>query len=104
MWDLEVERWTMKSNDCTDEIFDMYHVCPTCGESSGLYYDIQYPTFRKIGLDGKPFEIKNGKRTKKITMHRKAFIYNCDMHGEFQFAVCVCEKCGWKSEPLSTIG
>lgn len=94
----------MKSNDCTDEMFDMYHVCPTCGESSGLYYDIQYPTFRKIGLDGKPFEIKNGKRTKKITMHRKAFIYNCDMHGEFQFAVCVCEKCGWKSEPLSTIG
>ena len=94
----------MKSNDCTDEMFDMYHVCPTCGESSGLYYDIQYPTFRKIGLDGKPFEIKNGKRTKKITMHRKAVIYNCDMHGEFQFAVCVCEKCGWKSEPLSTIG
>ena len=94
----------MKSNDCTDEMFGMYHVCPTCGESSGLYYDIQYPTFRKIGLDGKPFEIKNGKRTKKISMHSKAFIYNCDMHGEFQVAVCVCEKCGWNSEPLSTIG
>lgn len=49
----------MKSNDCNDKVFGIYHVCPTCGESSGLYYEIQYPTFRKIGLDGRPFKIKN---------------------------------------------
>lgn len=90
----------MKSNDCNDKVFDLYHVCPTCGESSGLYYDIQYPTFRKIGLDGRPFKIKNGKRTKKITMHDKAITYNCDICGEFQAAVCVCEKCGWQSESI----
>lgn len=71
----------MKSNDCTDEIFDMYHVCPTCGESSGLYYDMQYPTFRKIGLDGKPFEIKNGKRTKKKSQ--------CTVKPLFTTAICM---------------
>ena len=90
----------MKSNDCNDKVFGIYHVCPTCGESSGLYYEIQYPTFRKIGLDGRPFKIKNGKRTKKITMHDKAITYNCDICGEFQVAICVCEKCGWKSESI----
>lgn len=90
----------MISNDCNDKVFGIYHVCPTCGESSGLYYDIQYPTFRKIGLDGRPFKIKNGKRAKKITMHDKAVTYNCDICGEFQVAVCVCEKCGWQSESI----
>ena len=89
-----------KFNECTDKMLGMYHVCPTCGKSSGLYYDMQYPTFRKIGLDGTPFEIKNGKRTKKITMHRKAITYDRDMYGEFQVAVCICERCGWQSESI----
>ena len=55
----------MKSNDCTDEMFGMYHVCPTCGESSGLYYDIQYPTFRKLGLMENHLKLRTERGLKK---------------------------------------
>lgn len=83
-----------------DTVFELYDKCPKCGKSKGLYYNIQYPLEVMQNLNGKTFIKPNGKRVTRISNRRKAFMFD-QAQVDFQVANCVCEFCGWESEPIT---
>ena len=85
-----------------DKIFGLYDKCPACGQSKGLYYQMQYPLIVSETLNGKPFCYKKGKRTTKLSNRHKAGVYNVTLSsGDYQVAICNCSLCGWVSEPIT---
>lgn len=83
-----------------DTVFGRYEKCPKCGKFKGLYYQIQYPTFRTIGLNGRNFIFNDERRTTKIMMYDMVNTYHIDICNKFQEAKCICQLCGWKSETI----
>lgn len=83
-----------------DTLFELYNRCPSCGKARGLYYSMQFPLIVNRTLSGKNFIKKNGKRVTKMSNRTKAYKYDAAQI-EYQVAICVCELCGWESEPLT---
>ena len=83
-----------------DTVFELYDKCPKCGKSKSLYYSMQYPLAVNKTLNGKTFIKTNGKRVTRISNRRKAYLYDIAQHN-FELAICVCEFCGWESEPIT---
>lgn len=83
-----------------DELFELYDKCPKCGKSKGLYYSMQYPLAVNKTLNGKTFIRKYDKRVTRISNRQKALLYDIAQHN-FELAICVCEFCGWESDPIT---
>ena len=83
-----------------DELFGRYDICPSCGETKGLHYVIQYPLTISQTLRGKAFIVKNGKRKTRLSNKEKASFSMAAVYSEFQVAYCACDLCGWQSEPI----
>lgn len=82
-----------------DKIFELYDKCPKCGKCKGLYYSMQFPLEVNKTLNGKTFIRRYDKRVTRLSNRQKAFLYDIAQCNA-EIAVCVCEFCGWKSEPI----
>lgn len=84
-----------------DDVLGLHNACPKCGSKRGLYYTMQYPLIVDVDMRGKPFyrDFKTNKRKFRLSNREKGGFFRSAISDEYQVATCICEKCGWKSEP-----